>query len=206
MKGSDRVMLMAYLPNENRTISLIGGAERLEGVEHLVIPECGEGIHMETYVSFISADYKTISNSVYTGQVFSDCKDDKLSNELSKIMKDDQILEIGIDDKRRLYIKPAHLRFALIYRMAKEVYWDDKGLFLYSPEPREWTYFDWYKHIIKVAKDECGCKLVLSEQTLWINIANDLRKEIKIGNNVRVRIDLALNGIIICENIMAFQF
>ena len=74
MKDSDRVMLMAYLPEENRAISLIGGAERLEGVEHLVIPECYEGAHMETYVSFISADYKTISNSVYTGQVFSDCK------------------------------------------------------------------------------------------------------------------------------------
>ncbi|WP_316753891.1 hypothetical protein [Pedobacter gandavensis] len=93
-------------------------------------------------------------------------------------MKIDQITEIGIDDKERLYIKPATVRFTLIYRTATEVHWDDKGLFLYSPKPREWTYFDWYKHIIKVAKDECNCELVLIEQTLWINIADELRKEI----------------------------
>jgi len=74
IKGSDRVMLLAYLPQENRAVSLIGGAERLEGGEHLIIPDCKNGIHMETYVSFVSADYKSISNSVYTGRVFSPCK------------------------------------------------------------------------------------------------------------------------------------
>jgi len=74
MKESDRVMLLAYLPKENRAVSLIGGAERLEGGEYLIIPECKEGIHIETYVSFVSADYKSISDSVYTGQVFSNCK------------------------------------------------------------------------------------------------------------------------------------
>ena len=68
MKGTDRVMLLAYLPQENRAISLIGGAERLEGSEHLIIPECKEGVHMETYISFLSADYKSISNSVYCGR------------------------------------------------------------------------------------------------------------------------------------------
>jgi hypothetical protein len=67
MKGSDRVMLLAYIPQENRAVSLIGGAERLEGGEHLVIPECYDGIHIETYVSFVSADYKSISNSVHCG-------------------------------------------------------------------------------------------------------------------------------------------
>lgn len=96
-----------------------------------------------------------------------------------EIMIDDQILELGIDDKERLYIKPATERFVLIYRTATEVHWDNKGLFLYSPKPREWTYFDWYKHIIEVVKNECGCKLILSGQTVWINIANDLRKEIE---------------------------
>ncbi|MGY0035126.1 DUF6266 family protein [Pedobacter sp. NJ-S-72] len=74
IKGSDRVMLLAYLPKENRAVSLIGGAERLEGGEHLIIPEYKQGIHMETYVSFVSADYKRISNSVYAGKICSTCK------------------------------------------------------------------------------------------------------------------------------------
>jgi len=70
MKGSDRVMLLAYFPAENHAEFLIGGAERLEGVEYLTIPDYKKGAYMETYVSFVSADYKSISNSVYTGQVF----------------------------------------------------------------------------------------------------------------------------------------
>tara|TARA_R110002033_G_scaffold68520_1_gene119736 strand:+ start:376 stop:534 length:159 start_codon:yes stop_codon:yes gene_type:complete len=49
----------------------------------------------------------------------------------------DKILEIGIDDKERLFIKPEKERFTLIYRTATDVHWDNKGLFLYSPKPRE---------------------------------------------------------------------
>lgn len=90
----------------------------------------------------------------------------------------DQISEIGIDDKERLYIKPAIVRFTLIYRTATEVHWDEKGLFLYSPKPREWAYLDWYRHIIKVVKDECNFELVLTEQTVWSNIADELRLKI----------------------------
>lgn len=68
MKDSDRVMLVAYSAQENSALCLIGGAERLEGSTHLVIPENKRSMKFETYVSFISADYKSISNSVYTGQ------------------------------------------------------------------------------------------------------------------------------------------
>jgi hypothetical protein len=70
MKESDRVMLLAYSPQENSALCLIGGAERLEGSEYLVIPDNKGSMRFETYVSFISADYKSISNSVYTGQFF----------------------------------------------------------------------------------------------------------------------------------------
>lgn len=90
----------------------------------------------------------------------------------------DPILAIGIDNKGRLYLKPNTVRFTEIYRTATEVHWDNVGLFLYSPKPREWTYLDWYKHIIKVAKDECGCQLVLTEKTIWQNIPSDLQQEI----------------------------
>ncbi len=90
----------------------------------------------------------------------------------------DKILEIGIDDKERLFIKPDKERFTLIYRTATEVHWDNNGLFLYSPKPREWTYFDWFRHITGVAETECNCKLVLTDQTLWTNISDKLKKQI----------------------------
>lgn len=49
----------------------------------------------------------------------------------------DKILEIGIDNKERLFIKPDKERFSLIYRTATEVHWDNNGLFLYSPKPKD---------------------------------------------------------------------
>ena len=71
----------------------------------------------------------------------------------------DKILEIGIDDKERLFIRPEKERFTLIYRAATEIHWDINGLFLYSPKPREWTYFDWFKQITGVTQTECNFNL-----------------------------------------------
>jgi len=93
-------------------------------------------------------------------------------------MNIDSISEIGIADKERLYIKPADERFVFIYRTATEVHWDNKRLFLYSPKPREWTYFDWFKHITGITETECNCKLVLTGQTIWINIPDQLKQQI----------------------------
>ncbi|WP_052496237.1 DUF6266 family protein [Pedobacter lusitanus] len=70
MKSSDRVMLLAYLPDQKYAVYLAGGEERLEGAGHLIIPGYVKGMLLETYVSFIAADRKSISDSVYTGQIF----------------------------------------------------------------------------------------------------------------------------------------
>ena len=43
----------------------------------------------------------------------------------------DEILEIGIDGKERLYLRPHKKRFTLIYRTVTEVHWDNHGLFLF---------------------------------------------------------------------------
>ncbi|MFM7895444.1 MAG: hypothetical protein ACKO8L_05815, partial [Flavobacterium sp.] len=60
-------------------------------------------------------------------------------------MRFDEIIEIGIDELERLYIKPKKEKFTLIYRTATEVHWDNEKHFLYSPKPKDWTYLDWYK-------------------------------------------------------------
>ena len=77
----------------------------------------------------------------------------------------DKILEVGIDDNERLIVKPEKERFTLIYRTATEVQWDNNGQYLYSPKPREWTYVDWFRHIIEVIETECKCKLSLTNET-----------------------------------------
>jgi hypothetical protein len=62
-------------------------------------------------------------------------------------MTTDNIFEIGIDNRERLFIKPEKARFTLVYRTATEIHWDNNGHFLYSPRPRVWTYFDWLKKL-----------------------------------------------------------
>ena len=93
-------------------------------------------------------------------------------------MTTDNIMENGIDNKERIYIKPETEHFEFIYRAAAEVGWDDKEHFLYSPKPKEWTYFDWYRQIIMATKDEYGCQLVLTDKTQWTNIPNELKDQI----------------------------
>lgn len=94
------------------------------------------------------------------------------------IQKTDVIVEIGIDHLDRLFIIPAHQQFNYIYRSAAEVGWDDKGNFLFSPKPREWSYLVWYKHIVTIVKTEYGCTLFINPQTLFSNISDELKDQI----------------------------
>ena len=92
-------------------------------------------------------------------------------------MNSDTVEEIGIDSEERLYLKPLSVKFQYIYREAMEVNWCDENNFLYSPKPREWSYLDWYKQIIKAAKEQ-SCNLQITNQTKWVNIPEKLKNEI----------------------------
>ncbi|MFD3002587.1 hypothetical protein ACFS7Z_19610 [Pontibacter toksunensis] len=90
----------------------------------------------------------------------------------------DKIIKIEIDDAGKLHIKPKRTKLPLIYRTATEVHWDSERETLYSPKPRVWSYWKWYKHIVNVAKEDCYCELVLSEETEWVNIPVGLKNRI----------------------------
>jgi len=93
-------------------------------------------------------------------------------------VRTDYIKEIRIDDLGRLLVFPEKEKFSLIWRSAAEVHWDGNGLFLYSPKPREWSYFDWYARIVGTVKSEYGITLLLTKDTLWVGILDDLKKQI----------------------------
>ena len=103
---------------------------------------------------------------------------DRYEDSLGQSIGKDNIVEIGIDNKERLYIKPGEKKFSQIFRTATEVHWDNKESFLYSSKPKDWTYLDWYRQIIGVIEIECHCKLFLTDKTIWVNISNDLKKQI----------------------------
>ncbi|HVW13212.1 MAG TPA: hypothetical protein VHB54_05305 [Mucilaginibacter sp.] len=93
-------------------------------------------------------------------------------------MKTDFIKEIKIDESGRLCILPEKEKFTQIYRLGKEVHWDQNGRFLYSPKPQEWTYLDWYKHIVNIIKNECNIDLLITPNTHWNNITSSLQEQI----------------------------
>jgi len=93
-------------------------------------------------------------------------------------MTTDNIGAIGINEAGQLFIKPETACFALIWRSATEVHWNDKEGYLFSPKPREWSYLDWYKHIIGVVKDEYGYKLIVTSNTNWLSVPDDLQQQI----------------------------
>ena len=103
---------------------------------------------------------------------------DHYKNLFDKYFNKDNIIEIGIDEKDRLYIKPEKATFPLIYRTATEVHWDEEGKFLYSPKPREWTYLDWYNQIISVLETDFNYRLKFTNKTIWTNISDDLKMQI----------------------------
>jgi len=72
-------------------------------------------------------------------------------------LKRDVIKKVEIDALDRLNISPEEQKFTQICRIATQVHWDPQNQTLYSPKPTDWTYVDWYNHIIKVAHEECFC-------------------------------------------------
>ena len=93
-------------------------------------------------------------------------------------MKTELIKAILIDESGRLCVFPENEKFNFIYRSAMEVHWDQESLFLYSPKPREWSYFDWYRQILAAVKSEYGYDLSITKETSFTNIPEFLKKAI----------------------------
>jgi len=69
IKTNDQVMLLAYEPESlNATFSIYSG-KRADGEADLSIRKRRTPVVLETYISFIAQNRKTISDSIYTGQI-----------------------------------------------------------------------------------------------------------------------------------------
>ncbi|MEM9997465.1 MAG: hypothetical protein AAF809_07155 [Bacteroidota bacterium] len=88
------------------------------------------------------------------------------------------IAEVGIDEQRRLYLKPTTLTFTHIYREAAGIRWDRELGCLYSQVPQKWTYLQWFQRIAEVTKHVCGWEFTPS--TKWANIPDDVRQDMEV--------------------------
>ncbi|RZK79207.1 MAG: hypothetical protein EOO92_09780 [Pedobacter sp.] len=67
--STDQVMMIAYFPEEERTIVKIDGNKRNEWSDQLIIPPSLVGKYAETYIAFVAADRKQVSDSTYLGSI-----------------------------------------------------------------------------------------------------------------------------------------
>ena len=66
---TDKAILVVYCENLNRSIYSINRIDRKTGVGYLPVPKF-TGYEVHTWLAFISADGKLVSNSTYTGALF----------------------------------------------------------------------------------------------------------------------------------------
>jgi hypothetical protein len=98
------------------------------------------------------------------------------------VMQDILIDQLRIADDGQLFISPVLAEgddFALIYRTASGVNWDEPTRSLYCPKPREWSYGRWFEHACEAVAGEYNRRLVIGETTDWNNCPANLRAQIE---------------------------
>ncbi len=94
-------------------------------------------------------------------------------------MELEEVSKVEINHKGELFIclkSGGKAEYQHIYRQGREVYWDSEMKGFKSPPPRQWTYLQWYKHILDVVSEAIKLKLIISNNTEWINVDDELKK------------------------------
>ncbi|MEJ7557426.1 MAG: DUF6266 family protein [Pedobacter sp.] len=68
-ESTDLAMMIAYFPEKERVVVKIGGNARNSGGDQLQLPPSLKGLHAETYIGFVAADRKQVSDSTYLGSL-----------------------------------------------------------------------------------------------------------------------------------------
>lgn len=66
---TDQIMVMAYFPDLKKTVYHTAGAQRHEGADLLLLGGVKHGYNVEIYMSMIRNNRKSISDSIYLGQL-----------------------------------------------------------------------------------------------------------------------------------------
>ncbi|WP_156035437.1 hypothetical protein [Microbulbifer sp. HZ11] len=97
-------------------------------------------------------------------------------------METEEISKVEIVESGEMYVilknggKPM---YQYIYREAEEVCWVEGMKGFKSPQPRKWSYSDWYEYIVSVAASGLGISLYLTNNTIWQNVPENSKSEIR---------------------------
>jgi Integron Cassette Protein Hfx_Cass5 len=96
-----------------------------------------------------------------------------------------EIARVEIAAAGQLLVRPSAGDFEQVYRAAIGVSWDSDSRNLRCQKPTERTYGWWFSRIQAAVLDEYRVDLRLTARTAWINVSEELRRE--ITGDVRFR-------------------
>lgn len=95
-------------------------------------------------------------------------------------MRDELISEVTVDDAGRMLLKPASTLFDDLHTAGAWGFrWDEPTQSLAIPRPKEWTYRDWFEHVVKIIASQYGVHLRVGAQTQWTAVPLPVREEIE---------------------------
>jgi len=98
-------------------------------------------------------------------------------------MRKELISEVTMDDSGRLLLKPATTSFDTLHMAGAWGFrWDEPTSSLAIPLPREWSYCDWFNHVVAIISQEYGVHLAVGPQTDWVSVPEAVRTEIQSSN------------------------
>jgi hypothetical protein len=94
-------------------------------------------------------------------------------------VKHEAILEVGIGENNRLFVRPIESDFAHIFRTASGVNWDKEKRALLGSESREWSASLWFENILISVADEYGIVLLIAPSTRWSGVDSKSQSEME---------------------------
>jgi hypothetical protein len=95
-------------------------------------------------------------------------------------VREELISEVTIDGAGRMLLRPADTLFDDLHMAgAWSFRWDQPTQSLAIPQPREWTYRDWFDHVVDIIGSQYGVHLKIGPQTRWTSVPPSVRDEIE---------------------------
>lgn len=95
-------------------------------------------------------------------------------------MTDENIEEIAIDASGGLIVRPERSSFSDLYQAGAFGFrWDDATAALASPKPKEWSYLNWFEHMLAVIANNYGTALKTAYSTKWTSVPAGVREELE---------------------------
>lgn len=68
-RSTDKAVILVYNPAKSKHIYTLAGASRNTAIETIILPADFSGDRVEVWITFISANNKSISTSIYAGNI-----------------------------------------------------------------------------------------------------------------------------------------